>query len=177
MIFNMSETNSVGGGDLIDITQNTQALLNAGYISRKTCVAGNETKSFVTPDWEDAKNYQRFIEDQSLAESSGLIEKSAVTAFLEEWYEEHPLDNSYEGIIARYSGLSKDTVVAILDVMEYGNYIANYDPSTRYQFGEPEVVMPDQILFDTENYVAEAPAIILTNAISFADVRNRSFVV
>ena len=164
-------------GDLIDITQNTQALLNAGYISGKTCVAGNETKSFVTPDWEDAKNYQRFIEDQSLAESSGLIEKSAVTAFLEEWYEEHPLDNSYEGIIARYSGLSKDTVVAIFDVMEYGNYIANYDPSTRHQFGEPEVVMPDQILFDTESTIAEAPAVILTNAISFADVRNRAFVV
>ena len=79
--------------------------------------------------------------------------------------------------MARYSGLTKDNVVALLEIIDYGNYIANYDPTTRYQFGEPEVVMPDKILFDTENYVAEAPAIILTNAISFADVRNRSFVV
>ena len=164
-------------GDTIDVLQNSQALMNIGYVSGQTCVAGNTTVSPVTPDWEDAKNYQRFIEDQSLAESEGLIEKSAVTAFLDEYYEEHPLDNSYEGVLARYSGLSKENVVALLDVIEYGNYIANYDPSTRHQFGEPEVVMPDQILFDTENYMAESPAIILMNAISFADVRNRSFVV
>ena len=151
--------------------------MNAGYISGKTCVAGNTTKSFVTPDWEDAKNYQRFIEDQSLAESQGIIEKSAVTAFLEEYYAEHPLDNSYEGILARNSGLTKDTVVAILDVMEYGDYIASYDPSTRYQFGAPVVEMPDRIIFETNDYVAAAPAAILMDAISFADVRNRSFVV
>lgn len=164
-------------GDLVDVLQNAQALLNTGYISGKTCVAGNETMSIATPDWEEAKYYQRFIEDQSLAESSGLIEKSAVTAFLDEYYEENPLDNSYEGILARYSGLTKDNVVALLEIIDYGNYIANYDPTTRYQFGEPEVVMPDKILFDTESIIAEAPAVILTNAISFADVRNRSFVV
>ncbi len=164
-------------GDIIDIVQNSQVLLHMGYISGESCVAGNEQISAKAPTWETAKNYQRFIEDQSLSESMGLIEKSAVSVFLDEYYEKNPLDNSYEGIMARYTGLDKDTVVAVLDIVDYGNYIANYDPSTRHQFGEPEVVMPDKILFDTENYVAEEPAIILMNAVSFADVRNRSFVV
>ena len=36
--------------------------------------------------------YQRFIEDQRLLENMGLIEKSSVTAFLEDYYEKHPLD-------------------------------------------------------------------------------------
>ena len=164
-------------GDIIDIVQNSQVLRHMGYISGESCVAGNEQISDLAPDWETAKNYQRFIEDQSLAESMGLIEKSAVSVFLDEYYDKNPLDNSYEGIMARYTGLDKDTVIAVLDIVDYGNYIASYDPSTRYQFGEPEVVMPDKIIFDTENYVAEEPAIILMNAISFADVRNRVFVV
>ncbi len=164
-------------GDIVDMFQSVEALEGIGYISGESCVAGNDVNAAKSPNWERAKLYQRFFEDQSLAETMGVIEKSAVTAFLEEYYEEHPLDNTYEGILARYSGLQKDQVVAVLNYLELANYIADYDPTTRHQFGEPEVVMPNQILFDTENYVAEAPAIILTNAISFADVRNRVFVV
>ena len=164
-------------GDVIDIAQNSQVLTHMGYISGESCVAGNQQISAFAPDWETAKNYQRFIEDQSLAESMGLVEKSAVSVFLDEYYEQNPLDNSYEGIIARYSGLDKESVVAVLDIVEYGNYIANYDPTTRHQFGEPEVETPNRIIFETEDYVAENQAIVLTNAISFADVRNRSFVV
>lgn len=164
-------------GDIIDIAQNTQVLTHMGYISGESCVAGNQQISLNAPDWETAKNYQRFIEDQSLAESMGLIEKSAVSAFLDEYYEQNPLDNSYEGVLARYSGLDKETVVAVLDIIDYGNYIASYDSSTRYQFGQPLVEMPDRIIFETNDYVAVAPAAILVDSISFADVRNRNFVV
>ncbi len=165
-------------GDMIDVLQNSEALLNAGYVSGQTCVAGNTTTSPVTPDWEDAKNYQRFIEDQQLAESMGLVEKSAVTAFLEEYEKENPVDNSYEGILARYSGLTKENVIALLDIMDYSNYIANYDPNTRYQFTKPLVDEPDEpLLFDNDNTIAVNPAVTLLNQISFADVRNRVFVV
>lgn len=48
--------------------------------------------------------YQRFIEDQRLAESAGLIEKSAVAVYLDKYYEEHPKDNSYEGILRAIPG-------------------------------------------------------------------------
>lgn len=75
--------------------------------------------------------YQRFTEDQRLLENMGLIEKSSVTAYLEEYYEKHPLDNSYEGILARRSGLTKDQVIAYLDKLEYLAKIAEYDPTGR----------------------------------------------
>ena len=70
-----------------------------------------------------------FFAYQRLLENMGLVEKSSVTAFLEEYYEKHPLDNSYEGILARRSGLTKDQVIAYLDKLEYLAKIAEYDPA------------------------------------------------
>ena len=69
-----------------------------------------------------------FFAYQRLLENMGLVEKSSVTAYLEEYYEKHPLDNSYEGILARRSGLTKDQVIAYLDKLEYLAKIAEYDP-------------------------------------------------
>ena len=163
-------------GDFIDIFQSAEALANVDYISGSACVARNGQEES-TEDWGMRKYYQRFFEDQSLAETMGIIEKSAATAFLEEYYEEHPLDNTYEGILARYSGLTKDQVVAALNFIEYADYIADYDPSTRMHFGEPEAKKSDEIFFETENFVGDNTYVVLMNEISFADVRNRSFVV
>ena len=84
------------------------------------------------PSWKEAKYYQRYIEDQRLAEASGLIEKSAVTAFLERYLEKHPLDNSYEGILARRSGLTKEQVVLALDIVEYQKFLADYNPEEMF---------------------------------------------
>ena len=75
--------------------------------------------------------YQRFIENQRLAENMGLIEKSSVTAFLEDYYEKHPLDNSFEGVLARKSGLTKENVIATIDTINYLTFIAEYDPTGR----------------------------------------------
>lgn len=58
----------------------------------------------------------------------GLVEKTAVTAFLDKYYDEHPLDNSYEGILARRSGLTKEAVVSTLDLIEVFDFVANYEP-------------------------------------------------
>ena len=162
-------------GDIIDIIQGTEELAYSGYISGESCVAGNEVDADLSPSWSKAKWYQRFIEDQSLAESMGLIEKSAVTAYLEDYYKEHPLDNSYEGILARYSGMTKDNVIALLDYIEYADYIAHYDPSTRYAFGAPAVKPSSEIFFEKENVMSGDG--ILLGVIVYADVRNRSFAV
>lgn len=189
--FNTAANSAIGTvpilGDIIDVGSNAQALANIGYVSGESCVAGNEVQNVTqegedaewndsdSPTWSIAKYYQRFIEDQSLAESMGLIEKSAVSIFLDEYYEQNPLDNSYEGILARKSGLSKDTVVAVLDLVEYGNYIANYHPEERYAFGAPAVEVKENLNFENEYRLASAP--ILVNEIIYADVRNRSFAV
>ncbi|MDO5785891.1 MAG: hypothetical protein Q4P20_12605 [Eubacteriales bacterium] len=159
-------------GDVIDIVDNAQALNNAGYIGGESCVAGNTVNNIDAPDWDTAKYYQRFIEDQSLAESLGLIEESAVTAYLDDYYEANPLDQSYEGILARYSGLEKEDVIALLDIIEYESYIANYDPSTRYAFVETEGVS-EPILFEESDF--ELTIGMPVYAIVYADLRNRNY--
>lgn len=163
-------------GDAIEIISDASQLRNIGYISGESCVAGNNVNAASSPNWKEAKYYQRFIEDQSLAESMGLIEKSAVTAYLEDYYEKNPLDNSYEGILARYSGLNKETVVAILDVLDYENYIANYDPTERYAFGGVKNEdIEEEMNYNNEN-VLGGEGILLGNIV-YADVRNRSFAI
>ena len=74
--------------------------------------------------------------------------------------------------MARKSGLSKDVVVAILDLVEYSDYIANYHPEERYAFGEAEIKKVDKLEFDNENVLAGQ--YVLLNQISFADIRNRT---
>ena len=58
-----------------------------------------------------------------------VIEESSVAAYLEEYYEKHPLDNSYEGILARRSGLTKGTGRSLfLDKLDYFAKVVDYDP-------------------------------------------------
>lgn len=126
-------------GDFIGILENTNTIANYGYISGEACVVGNNGDGTSVPDWDETKQYQRFVEDQRLAENMGLTEKSAVTAFLDKYYEEHPLDNSYEGILARRSGLTKENVVALLDYAEDLVFLANYNPANYYPLHADEL--------------------------------------
>ena len=120
-------------GDVVDLVNNTETLNNMSYITGEACVTGNTNNSSEASQWDnETKYYQRFVEDQRLAENMGLVEKSSVTAYLEKYYQEHPLDNSYEGILARYSGLTKENVVATLDTMKEIQFIANYHPANLY---------------------------------------------
>ena len=140
-------------GDVFGAIQQEQVLLNYGYVSGEACVVDNEAGVNTSySDWEDNKEYQRFIEDQRLAENEGLIEKSSVTAFLDDYYKEHPIDNSYEGILARRSGLTKEQVATTLDIMEFIAWQQNYDPS-EYAPYVPEVQEETRIAIeDTEDY-------------------------
>lgn len=123
-------------GSLVDIYNNTKVMFNFGYVSGESCVTGNavevgvdeDTGEKETSDWSENKYYQRFIEDQRLAENMGLTDKSAITAFLEDYYERNPIDQSYEGVLARRSGLTKDQVIATLDIMEAIVFLADYNP-------------------------------------------------
>ncbi|MDO4612362.1 MAG: hypothetical protein Q4B29_02815, partial [Candidatus Saccharibacteria bacterium] len=162
-------------GDTFDIVNSKISLDNIGYISGESCVAGNTVNNAEAPDWEEAKYYQRFIEDQSLAETIGLVEESAVTAYLDDYYEKNPLDQSYEGILARYSGLEKEVVVALLDIVEYGNYIANYDPSTRYAFVDEDE--GDEIDMEFEENQFEQVLGTPVYALVYPELRNRNFTV
>ena len=114
--------------------------------------------------------------DQRVLHDMGVIENNSTVSFLEDYYKENPLDDSFEGKIARFSGMSKDEVEDTLALIDYYRFLNEYDASERYAFGEPAVKDDGKIDFSNGNKIAEMPFILL-NEISFADVRNRSFAV
>ncbi|MBR2998224.1 hypothetical protein IKF34_00385 [Candidatus Saccharibacteria bacterium] len=118
--------------------------------------------------------YSDYSVDQRTLEGLGIIEKSAMAVFLDEYYEKNPLDNSYEGIIARYGGLTKEEVTDTLALIDYVEYVANYHPEERYAFGEPEV--EKELKFDNEHTLA-VDVMMPLGEIVYTDVRNRNFVV
>ena len=165
----------IGGQSCVNQGGSSAALAYAGDgdIKLTSSVGGTAASG---DNWNLAKYYQRFIEDQSLAESMGLIEKSAVAVYLEEYYEENPLDNSYEGMLARYSGLDKETVSDMLDIIAYYNYINEYDASERYAFGAPVVDEGERVVNLENEYVMDGMNVALEGVV-YADVRNQNFAV
>ena len=80
---------------------------------------------------DSSKYFSRYSEDQRLLESAGLIEQSAVTAYMDKYFEKNPLDNSESGIIARKTGMSKEDAEIGLGLIDYNTYLANYHPKEK----------------------------------------------
>lgn len=134
-------------GEVVDIYNNAEALRYLGYVTGEVGVTKNDgtalsidmkdmggnVKQAATidkvPEWNKVKYMQRYISDQSLLEGMGVIEESAVTAALRTYYEEHPLDNSFEGILARQAGMTKENVTIALNYMKLVNFAQNYKPA------------------------------------------------
>ena len=59
---------------------------------------------------------------------------------LQEYYAEHPIDASYEGIIAMKTGMTKEKVKDTIAIVEGVMWLANYDPTDMYPYKveEPE---------------------------------------
>lgn len=155
--------------------QNTQDE-DVSFKEMSETVSSDTGQAAEFPAWDKARWYQRFIEDQSLSESMGLIDTSAVATFMNDYYENNPEDVSYEGLLSKYSGLSKETIKDIVDVLAYYEYINNYDPSERYAFGAPvvddsekELLFEDEMTMDGMNVALEG--------IVYRDERYRSFAV
>ena len=126
------------------------------------------------PFWEENKWYQAYIEMQEWMESARLIKTSNAFTTVARYYEENPLDNSYEGIIARYSGMSKDRVVAVLDLLEYVAFLDSYDPTNLYPMPAP---IPEMIQYDNGEIVAQTEQIIQLSGIVYDELRNRAVAV
>ena len=133
---------------------------NLPWTTGSACVA-SESNIY----WCENKIHQRFIEDQRFLENAGTISDNAVTAYLNDYYEEHPLDHSYEGILARYSGMTKDDVIATLYLIDGLNYIANYHPEERYAFIESAPATAIQFEATEEVLIAEEPKYIVYNTL------------
>lgn len=145
-------------GSAKDITDAMNEQVNLEWASGENCVK------------DEYKYYSRYSEDQRLMEAAGIIEESQVAKFLDKYYEENPIDDSYEGIIARYSGLSKDTVEETLALVEYADFIANYDPTT---YGPERYQSPDDnIQFESSEVIA-SEEYIMNRYIIYDDLRTK----
>lgn len=173
-------------GSLTDIYNESNVIANFGYVSGEACVTGNAvavqgtdaggTETIETSDWSENKYYQRFIQDQRLAENMGLVEKSSVTAFLEKYYEEHPIDNSFEGMLARRSGLTKEQTIATLDIIDAIAFINDYNPNgySPLNYSEP---IPEKLSFENvyENNIGSGTISAIFHSDDSRDRRIRNF--
>ena len=156
--------------DIVDIGEGTVSGINWGWINGGKCVA-DETSS----DWEtEYKYYQRYTENMRLVENMNPGYESNITAFLKDYHKENPIDQSLDGTLARFSGMTKEQVEDTLALMEYYEFIDEYEPGERYAFVERKESEP--LLFDNDNKLAQAYYVLL-NQISYSDVRNRTFAV
>lgn len=139
------------------------------WVRGDACVNSEEND-----DWNTIKYYARYAENERLLENMNPGYKSTITAYVESYYKENPLDDSFEGTLARFSGQTKDQVENTLALIEYYQFIAEYNPLERYAFGEPEV--EKELKFDNEHTLA-VDVMMPLGEIVYADVRNRNFVV
>jgi len=134
-------------GRLISNTANEGIkIANAGYVSAEYCVASSSN-----PKWnEKFKYYAQYLNDQEQFESAGMIDESARTVALDAYYKINPLDTSYEGLLARHSGLTKDEVIATLEYMDYMDFVASYNPSDRLPIEKLILPTINDLIPDTE---------------------------
>ncbi len=129
--------------DLLDIVNAAEDVSNEAWATGEICMNSSSNSR-----WDsEFKYYQRYIEDMRII--SGMEEESGgdnpVLAYEEKYEAEHPIDTSFEGTLARISGLTKNDIAFLLEYTEYSTEIANYDPSTRYSF--VEIATASQIQF------------------------------
>lgn len=133
-------------GDVVDIVNSVEAEGGSGWVDGSWCV--NSTKN---ERWDqEMKYYQRYIEDNRIVSREEGSE-DPVTSFKDHYYEENPLDNSRAGYIARISGLSKSEAEETIALIDYYDFLENYDPSIAYAFGEPKE--DEETFFDLDNNI------------------------
>ena len=121
-------------------------IANAEWISGLNCVNVEKNKKWDT----EMKYYQRYLEDQGIMEAMGVVKKSSLEIALDEWYEENPIDDSYEGVLAYFSGHTKAEVQLALDYIDYQDALAQYNPTKMAPLSPEEE--PSSILFDANNF-------------------------
>lgn len=140
-----------------------------GYLQAKN-VGWSTGQNCADPKY---KYYSRYSEDQRLMEAMGLIDESAVTAFINKHEQKHPTDNSYEGVIARYSGLPKQEVENVLGLIEYHNYVAEYktEKQADLQSKKTKLKIKQKMKRFEDRFEV---AVVRVRKVMFNDLRNRA---
>lgn len=167
-------------GDALDMLNNLQLSLSGDehYVDGSYCIASSKS-----PDnyWEtQGKYYQRFLSDQRIM-ANASDDRTALSRYDDEYYAEHPIDTSYEAVLARLSGQTKEQIIAQLNELEYQEFIANYDASDRYSFNSTPVNQDIEVNLnlpeDTGKDIIIASSNATFNPFIYADLRSQSITV
>ena len=154
--------------DLLDLINAYEDQSNMRWATGEICMNSEDN-----PDWDrEFKYYQRYVEDMRILGTMSNESDNAnpVLAYENAYDEAHPIDTSFEGTLARISGLTKDDVAFLMEVIDYSNELAQYDPTTRYGYvheEEQNYETPEKSTFDTiGDFVA-----IYQNSYAFAETK------
>lgn len=153
-----------------------------GWVNGKNCSNSSENSYWNS----EMKYYQRYIEDQRLLEQLGAYDedKNPVTAFEEEYDKEHPLDTSRAGIIAHYTGMTKNSAETLIALLDYSEFIENYDASSRIALENTPTPTGQEIVISIKEELSptfhqsnnlEPYIIAQTRYLIYADIRNRNY--
>ena len=130
---------------------------------------------YETLSWKDEmRYYQRYVEDDRLVQSVDS-EHSAVDSYLSRYEEENPVDNSFEGTLARKTGMTKEQVSVTLNELAYWEYLADYEPSDLYPVPVENKETISRFSFDSVE-LPDNPDVKLANRIVYAPLKDRNFV-
>lgn len=121
-------------------------------------------------------NYAQFNTYQNLLEIAGSTKQTSQVAFLTDYYDSHPYYNTFEGIIAQYSGLTPEDTELALGLVDYYDYIAHYEP---LNLG-PAAPVPEAtpIYFEDTAIIAQVlPDAPLPTETTYADLRTRTLII
>jgi len=145
--------------DFLDIINAAEDIDNMGWATGENCMNSENN-----PRWDsEFKYYQRYVEDMRILGTMSNENDSAnpVIAYEKAYEEAHPIDTSFEGTLARISGLSTDDVAFVLEVINYSNELKQYDPTTRYGYDREEEDVyeaPEKSFFaEASDFIASKP--------------------
>ncbi len=154
--------------DILNVINAAEDVRNEPWATGSICENSSSNSR-----WDsEFKYYQRYIEDMRIL--GGMEDETGgsnpVLAYESRYEQTHPIDNSFEGTLARISGQTKDDIAFLLEYTRYSTELAKYDPSTRFNFNQenPESV---KINFE-EKIIKETPVITIKPAEIFIDKRN-----
>jgi len=156
--------------DVLDVVNAAENWANRDWATGANCL-----NSPSNPRWDnEMKYYQVYVEDMRIlgGMDEGEGKNNPVIAYEERYEAAHPIDTSYEGTLARITGQTKEDIAFLLEFIDYSNYIANYDYSSRDVLGKAKTPeQPEINLEQGDSYATIASNLIYLPTLA-VDKRN-----
>lgn len=168
--------------DVVNIIDGFDDLGNVDWGTGKIC--------FTHPKKDIYKAYaiQESIYEQTMSDNSGsgVAYVSPITNYIEQYNIEHPINNTTD-LIAHYAGLTTDDAEFIIALVDYYDFLNEYEPDTRIAINEntskqltgeeyiAKLNNQEQKLELKESKTIDTPIIAMSQHVIYADIRNRSY--